>query len=157
MTKSNVPTLTFRASLGSYLAFCGIWIVLALGYGLLALLRPDNDMRSGILIATIVAIGCVVWMAGHRVRVVSGVLHYRDGLFRSRSVCIADIASLANVWEHRIVLGREIAIPRLIFVGRNGALLFKINPKPFSRKALGALQALLLAADETDANLVDKR
>jgi len=142
---------TLRASVGSYIAFCGIWVLLAGAYGHLALRRPGAGLEIGAAIAGLAAGVSILWMSGHRIWVAAGVLHYRDGFFRSRSIPLAEIESIAAGWEGINLLGREIRIPRLRVVARTELQSFQINPKPFSRRSLGQLFDLVRDSDTSPA------
>ena len=135
--------LTLKASLGSYAVFCGVWIVLALGDAALTVLRPGTEAWKGALVTGIVATACLTWMSGHRVRVSSTQVEYRDGLFRSRTIPRKHVVGLTSTWAPLRVLGREIKVPRLTVVSSHGAESFQINPKPFSRRSLSALHEAL--------------
>jgi hypothetical protein len=131
---------TLRPSLGSYLGFCGIWVVLALGYLGLWIGRPGPGLGGGVILAGSVALLSLLWMGGHRIRLGSGALEYRTGFFRVHRVSLNDIAALTTEHQGLSIVGRTIRFPRLRVVTRSGAGSFDINPKPFGRKALASLR-----------------
>jgi hypothetical protein len=141
-------TQVMRPSFGSYLVFCGIWVSLAVAYGLLALSRPGVGFGGGAAIASGAATLSVAWMFGHRIRVSPENLEYRDGFYRTRSVLLRDIESIRHEWQRFELLGRQIGVPRLQVVARGEAKSLQINPKPFSRKDVNALSRLGASAAE---------
>jgi hypothetical protein len=146
MKKGTDVTLVLRASLGSHVAFCSVWLILAIGYGLLALSRRSVDLLVGALLPALITLSCIVWMRGHRISLVSGVLEYRDGFYRSRRIPVADIGSVSNTWPAVRILGRDIEVPRLSIATKDGAVVFQINSKPFSRRDLATIRNVLMQA-----------
>jgi hypothetical protein len=117
--------------------------VLAVGYVILAVRKPGLGIENGAIILGSVALMSVLWLGGHRIEVNAGVLRYRDGLFRSRSIRLVDIESLKIAWVDFGFLGRDVGIPRLRVAGRNRRQSFLINPKPFSRQGLKELNEVI--------------
>ncbi|HEX2871908.1 MAG TPA: hypothetical protein VHP33_11640 [Polyangiaceae bacterium] len=142
MVLQEVSPRTLRPTVGSYLVFCGAWIVLGSLYVFLAWSRPGVGAWKGATITFASAFAAVLWISGHRIRIGGGMLHYRNGFFHSRSIALSDIKTIVHVWEPVITLGREIKVPRLRVCAHDQALSFSINSKPFSREALAELQRL---------------
>lgn len=136
--------------MGSYLVFCGAWIVLGGLYVFLAWARPGVGAWKGAMITFSAALAAVLWISGHRIQIANGMLHYRNGFFRSRSIRLEDITSLASVWEPVITLGKEVKVPRLRVLANDNAQSFSINSKPFSREALTVLREAVSATRKPD-------
>lgn len=133
--RSNRST-TIRATYTSYCALSGVWILLAVGYLLLAFRTPGHNLESGALIAGGVAVIWVMWLRGFKITLSDGCVEYRDGFFRSSKVTLSDIADVKTDNIEWNVLGRRIGVPRLVVIRGNGEVAIRINPKPFARHAL---------------------
>lgn len=129
MTRENV--IVMRASPSSYMALCGIWVVMAIFYTYLGIRRPGTNVWVGAAISGCVATGFAMWVRGFRISIADGWLEYRDGFFRSTRVPLHEVVETRVEWVQINYHGLGRKIPRIVVVARNGALLFRINPKPF--------------------------
>jgi len=131
-----------RAVLSGYIALCGIWFVLAAVFAWLAWRDPRSNVWEGAAISGGIGLLFAVWLRGFKITIADGWLEYRDGLFRSSRVMLADIDEIHVEWIAVGHHGMGRKIPRIVVSARNGAVVFRVNPKPFAKEDLRKIPGL---------------
>jgi hypothetical protein len=125
----------------------GPWCVLALVCIRTYFKVPLGGWESGALLTGGVALLWSLWLSGFRIRVVDGVLEYRDGLYRTSRIPLGEIAQMRSEWVRWHLLGRKLEVPRLAVIGVDGEKAILINPKPFAWPDLQLLRKAVTPAD----------
>ena len=132
-----------RATRSSYVALCGIWVVLSVGYCGLFIWKPGPGLINVALLTGGIGILWGCWLRGFRLALTESELIYRDGLYRTSRIPLADVKGHRFDWAERKILNRTIATPVLVVSSRQGGHDLIINPKPFNLRGLhGLLDAL---------------
>ncbi len=126
-------TITYRATLSSYIALSGIWILLAVGYLFLSIRSPGKGLELGAILAGGVTLIWWIWLSGFKITVSDGCLRYRDGFFRYSKVFLKDVADVKSKNIEWGMFTRKVKIPRIVIFKQNGEVALLINPKPFGR------------------------
>ncbi|TVR46266.1 MAG: hypothetical protein EA425_17430 [Puniceicoccaceae bacterium] len=134
--------LIMRASPFSYLALGGVWFALAAGYAVLVVGHPDQGLEWGLALAATVALLWVVWLRGFKIVVRGTSISYRDGLYRTTTVALNDLARVRDEYIQWTITGSRLRIPRISFLRADGSRALVINPKPFQRQDLLKLRSL---------------
>lgn len=131
-----------RATVTSYFALCGIWVVLFLGYVLLSFSRPGRGLESGAVIAGSVAALTVAWLRGFKITISNRLFEYRDGLYRNSKIPVADITKVQSKWVEWARFPRGITVPRIVVSTKDRRTIL-INAKPFARRDIQKVLELL--------------
>ena len=140
---SPMSVVSIRATLSSYIALCGIWIVLSAANLSLHICKPGPGAMEVALLTGGIGILWGCWLRGFRLALTESELIYRDGLYRTSRIPLADVKGHRFDWAERKILNRTIATPVLVVSSRQGGHDLIINPKPFNLRGLhGLLDAL---------------
>jgi hypothetical protein len=128
--------VTIRATLSSYVVLSGIWFVLSAGYLWLHFFKPGPGAMEVALLTGGIAILWCCWLLGFKLSRSESALVYRDGLYRTHRIPLADVKGCRFTWKERKVLTRSLQTPVLVITTKQGGPTMVVNPKPFSREGL---------------------
>lgn len=100
--------LSARAALSSYFVLAGIWIGLGVAYTASALADADRELYTVSILCISVGSLWIVWLRGFKLRIIAGVLEYRDGLYRSVRIPaenITEVKFASLKWRFLFVCG----------------------------------------------------
>jgi len=130
--------VVMRACASTYVAICGIWAVLLIGYVALALVKGANVLNGVAIIAAVLGLS-VAWVRSFKIELSAEGIKYRWPFFRHASARWSDITSVASgaSWQS----GRS---PFYMLIStRQGASPLVVNIKVFGRGQLSALAAAI--------------
>jgi hypothetical protein len=142
MSVNSRSTLRLAAAPSAYLVVTGVWFLLAVGYGLLYLLRDADGVLVAAGIAAVVGLGFSAWLNGFLIVLEGSSLAYRDGVYRWSRVALEDLSTVEVAWIGWALFGDRLRLPRLVVRSRTGTSIV-INTKPFRRADLRELGRVL--------------
>ena len=90
-----------------------------------------------------------LWLRGFKLAVTDEYLEYRDGLYRTSRVPLADVVEL----KHKLVqwknLGRTLSIPRTAVITKDRKTAFLINDRPFGIKDMAMIRNMVKKANQS--------
>ena len=137
--------LRLHAAPKAYVAVCGVWFVLSVGYLLLFFRSGSESLLLGAGIAALPAFSFWLWLRGFSITIDGQALAYRDGLYRRSRLELEDILTVETAWVRWPLFGERIGLPRLVIRSKTGPSII-INPKPFRRTDLHDLREALRGA-----------
>lgn len=123
--------MTIRATFSSYIALCGIWVILAILYLYLCVQHPGTGCEFGALISGGGGVFFAIWLRGFKITVSNEYLSYRNGWFISSRIPLNEIASIEDKWIEWDVFTRKVKVPRVVVASRHNETVIQINSKPF--------------------------
>jgi hypothetical protein len=133
-------SITIRVKRPSYFVLGVIWILLAASCVPLVYRNPGEGYGLVVLITALFALTWWAWLLRVRLSVNAGYIEYREGILKSSKLPFRQIADIRDQnldWE---ALDKE---PGIMILNKNGDVSMLINPRPFKRRELENLIAVL--------------
>lgn len=133
-------SITIRAKRPSYFLLGVLWILLTASCVPLVYRNPGEGFELVVLITALFTLTWWAWLLRVKLSVNARYIEYREGILKSLKLplrWIADIRDQNLDWE---VLDKE---PGIMILNKNGDVAMLINPRPFKRRELENLMAVL--------------
>lgn len=138
--RKTEESVTIRAKRPTYFLLGVIWLLLAISCFPLIYRNPGQGYELVVIIAGGFALTWWLWLLRIRLSVSGGYIEYREGIFKTSKLPLRRIADVRDEnldWE---ALDKE---PGIMILNKNGDISMLINPRPFRRKDLENLMAVL--------------
>jgi hypothetical protein len=142
-SKCGKDSFEARAAPSSYFALAGIWFVLGMAYGLLALSRPLQGMLVPLALCISCGVAWIIWLRGFRIRISPSKVEYRNGLYNLIVIPLNEVTEVQNTYVEWKILTRSVRAPRMVVIYGKQSDRVTINIKPFRNEDVRTLLNIL--------------